>query len=334
LILAFTQGDPAGIGPEIVLRAALEAAQPSVWRPLLIAERVALDAVLPSLARRGLDADRLLYVTGDRPSRADLEALPAGVVPVLDPVAEPRRLILGTSGAADAVGALAALDRGIELARGGVVDALVTAPLAKLSIARHVAADFRGHTDYIAAACAMAGYGRDYLMAFLSPDLKVALLTTHLPLREAIAAVDRRRVEDALRCMARHTSGAIAVAGLNPHAGEGGLLGVEDGEILAPAVAACRADGIDVRGPESADSVFARARRGEFAWVLALYHDQGLIAVKTAAFGSATNWTMGLPFVRTSVDHGTAFDLAGSGRADAGPLRRVIATTLDLAAGR
>jgi 4-hydroxythreonine-4-phosphate dehydrogenase len=107
-------------------------------------------------------------------------------------------------------------------------------------------------------------------------------------------------------------------------------MGSEDDAVLRPAVAAARQRGIDAYGPESADSLFARARRGEFDWVLALYHDQGLIAVKTAAFGTATNWTVGLPFVRTSVDHGTAFPLAGSGRVEVEPMRRVVATTLDL----
>ncbi len=120
---------------------------------------------------------------------------------------------------------------------------------------------------------------------------------------------------------------------LNPHAGEGGLLGSEEELVLGPALAAARSRGIDVHGPESADSLFARARRGEFDWVLALYHDQGLIAVKTAAFGLATNWTLGLPFLRTSVDHGTAFALAGRGRADEKPLAAVVETTLRLISG-
>ena len=131
-----------------------------------------------------------------------------------------------------------------------------------------------------------------------------------------------------------NAGGRIAVAGLNPHAGEGGLLGSEDGEILAPAVERGRQLGIDVWGPEAPDSLFARARGGEFDWVLAIYHDQGLIAVKTAAFGQSVNWTLGLPFVRTSVDHGTAYKLAGRGRADAEPLRNAVRTTLDLLTGR
>jgi 4-hydroxythreonine-4-phosphate dehydrogenase len=130
----------------------------------------------------------------------------------------------------------------------------------------------------------------------------------------------------------RH-GGRIAVAAVNPHAGEGGLLGVEDDRDVRPAVEAARARGIDAHGPESADSLFARARHGEFDWVLSLYHDQGLIAVKTASFGTATNWTLGLPFLRTSVDHGTAFGVAGQNRADAEPLRQVVQTTLAILRG-
>jgi 4-hydroxythreonine-4-phosphate dehydrogenase len=170
-------------------------------------------------------------------------------------------------------------------------------------------------------------------MAFLAPDLQVTLLTVHQPLREALDRVTREAIGDALACLERHAGGRIAVAGMNPHAGEGGLLGKEDDEIVAPAVAAARQRGIDAHGPESADSLFARARKGEFDWVLALYHDQGLIPVKTAAFGLATNWTLGLPWLRTSVDHGTAFGIAGKGVADEGPMRAVVETTLGLLRG-
>ena len=212
---------------------------------------------------------------------------------------------------------------------------MVTAPISKASIARHVRPDFVGHTDYLAAACGLERYGRDYLMAFLAPDLQVALSPrSTCPWRARWPSSRRRALVEALVCLDRHAGGRIAVAGLNPHAGEGGLIGEEDARIVAPAVARARAAGIDAHGPESPDSLFARARRGEFDWVLALYHDQGLIAVKTAAFGSATNWTLGLPFLRTSVDHGTAFPLAGTGRADPGPLRAVLDTTLALLDGR
>lgn len=327
-MLAFTQGDPAGVGPEILLKYITAQAAPSC-AAILVAERAALEPL-----RRALpDApwDRLRYLSSAPSRREIVDAAPA--ILVLDPVRARRALVHGESGPADAGGAMAARDAGIELARSGVVDALVTAPISKESIARHHLPGFTGHTEYLAAAFALERYGRDYLMAFLAPDLQVALLSTHLPLRAALDAITPGALAEALDCLARHAGGRIAVAGVNPHAGEGGLLGGEDDALIAPAVAAARQRGLDAHGPESADSLFARARRAEFDWVLALYHDQGLIAVKTADFGLATNWTLGLPILRTSVDHGTAFSIAGKGVADAGPLGAVVETTLRLLAG-
>jgi 4-hydroxythreonine-4-phosphate dehydrogenase len=327
-VLALTQGDPAGIGPEILLKLFLEPAAGLPWQPLLVAERAALEALRPSLP--GVPWDRLIFLSGAPATRSDL---PKDGIPVLDPVGTRRALALGSSGPADAAGAMAALDAGIELVDSGVADALVTAPVAKGSIAKHHLPGFKGHTDYLAEVCGLERYGRDYLMAFLAPELQVALLNVHLPLRDALDGITGEAVGEALACLDRHAGGRIALACLNPHAGEGGLLGREDDDVLRPAVAAARARGVDVHGPESADSLFARARRGEFDWVLALYHDQGLIAVKTSSFGMATNWTLGLPFLRTSVDHGTAFALAGKNLADAAPLAAVVETTLKLIAG-
>ena len=331
-VLALTQGDPAGIGPEILLRALASGAPAAANAPatVLVGVRAAYEAVLARVP--AFDRSRLIEIAA--PARAALAALPPGAVALLDPVGERRAIRFGESGAADARGAMAALDAAIDLARRGVVDAVVTAPISKASIAAHVRPGFVGHTDYLAEACGLTRYGRDYLMAFLAPELQVALLTVHVPLARVLAELDADAIGAALACLERHAGGRIAVAGLNPHAGEGGLIGGEDEAIVAPAVAAARAAGIDAAGPESPDSLFARARRGEFDWVLALYHDQGLIAVKTASFGSATNWTLGLPFLRTSVDHGTAFPLAGTGRADAAPMRAVLATTLALLEGR
>ncbi len=277
----------------------------------------------------------MLVATSETPAWvADLELPGSGRIAVVDPLADSRQVTPGRSGAADAAGALAAIDLGTALVRAGVADALVTAPVSKVSIARQVRPDFRGHTDYLAEACGLEHYGRDYLMAFLAPDLQVALLTTHLPLSAAVERVRRDSIVDALVCLHRHAGGRIVVAGLNPHAGEDGLLGGEEAAEVAPAVALARQQQIDAHGPESPDALFSRARRGEFDWVLALYHDQGLIAVKTVAFGSAVNWTMGLPFIRTSVDHGTAFAIAGSGDADARPLARAVEGAGGLAAGR
>ncbi len=331
-IVALTQGEPAGIGPEIAIKLlAAEGGGDRRWYPLLVGERAALAALRDSVP--GDWWDRLAFLEGI-PDRNQLEELDRKQIPVLDPVGRKRTVKPGWSTPSDAAGALAALDSAIAMARAGQVDALITGPVSKSSIAHHHHPDFRGHTDYLAQACGLERYGRDYLMTFLTTDMKVALLTTHLPLTEAIAAVDQAAIVDALELMSKHSEGSIAVAGLNPHAGEDGLLGEEDEAIIAPAVATAQAHGLDVHGPVSADSLFARARRGEFDWVLALYHDQGLIAVKTAAFGRRTNWTLGLPILRTSVDHGTAFEIAGQGRADVGPLRSVVETTLRLLSGK
>ncbi len=324
-ILALTQGDPAGIGPEILLGAVAPAT--ACWTPLLIAERAAFEPLRP--LHPGFPWDRLAWL--DSPSRASVESAAAtGAIPAHDPVTEPREVRPGHPGPADAAGALAALDTGAAFAGSGIADALVTAPVGKAEIARWVDPGFRGHTDHLAHTAGLERYGRDYLMAFLAPDLQVALLTTHLPLTEAIAAVTAAAIGDALTCLHRHAGGRIAVAGLDPHAGESGLLGTADLREVTPAVTAARARGIDAHGPLSADSLFARTRQGAFDWVLALYHDQGLIAVKTAHFGQATNWTLGLPYLRTSVDHGTAYPLAGKAQADPTPLRQAIQTTLHL----
>lgn len=327
-ILALTGGDPAGIGPEVVLRA-LARGSAGRARPVVIVERSALDTALrlvPELA-----PGRLVEV--EAATRAGLERLAPDQIGLIDPVGRRRTVRAGESGPADAAAALGAVDVAIDLARRGLADAIVTAPVSKASIARHVRPGFVGHTEHLAAAFGLERYGRDYLMAFLAQELQVALLSVHLPLRAAIEGLTTAGVVAALRCLGRHAGGRIALAGLNPHAGEEGLLGGEEKSILAPAIARARGEGIDVVGPESPDSLFARQRRGEFDWTLALYHDQGLIAVKTAAFGSATNWTLGLPVVRTSVDHGTAFALAGTGRADAAPMSGAIATAMALLDG-
>ena len=323
-ILAFTQGDPAGIGPEILLRLLEEG--PADYVPVYFLERAAVEALAPGFPEANR---RLVWGTDLAEARSIAECDGClAIDPSPPPPTDTARVVIpGRPSANDARGAMAAIDAAIDAALAGQVDAVVTAPVAKWTIARHVRSEFRGHTEYLAERCGLAQYGRDYLMTFLAPDLTVALLTTHLPLRAALDAIRPEAILDALRLFARHVPGRLAVAAVNPHAGEEGLLGDEDDRLVRPAVEAARAEGLDVSGPHAADSVFARARRGEFSGVLALYHDQGLIAVKTAAFGLATNWTMGLPFLRTSVDHGTAFDIAGRGLADAGPLREVVRAT-------
>ena len=333
-VLVFTQGDPAGIGPEILAKVLLARNGGQDYAPLLIAEKAALDPLRPVL--QDLAWEKLAPV-GTNSSRQEIEAqAQQGKIAWLDPASSKRILEFGKSGKEDAIGALGALDAGIAIVSKGIGDALVTAPLGKKEIADHLLPTFRGHTDYLAEKAGLGPYGRDYLMAFLSPDLRVALLTVHEPLRKALDAVTPESISEALRCLDRHTgkNKKIAVAGFNPHAGENGLLGEEDQLLVAPGVQMARDERINAYGPFSADSLFARAREGEFDWVLALTHDQGLIPVKTAAFGQATNWTLGLPYIRTSVDHGTAHDLAGKGKAKTDSLESVIETTLRLVAER
>jgi 4-hydroxythreonine-4-phosphate dehydrogenase len=296
--LALTLGDPAGIGPEIVLRAlaapALPAADIVVYGPRSALEERARRFGLPGPEKSGC---RIVDVALD------------GEAP------------LGRVSAAAGRAAAAAVLRAAADARSGCVDGVVTAPLNKESL--HAAGHpWPGHTEMLADA---AG-ARDVAMLFVGGGLRVALLTIHRSLRSVPEAVTRPEVERVVRLVHRELprfgtrSRRIGLCGLNPHAGEGGLFGREEIEVLAPAVSALRREGVDVVGPLPADSLFVRAQRGEFDAVVANYHDQGLVPVKLAGFGHAVNVTLGLPFVRTSVDHGTGFDIVAEGRADASSL--------------
>jgi 4-hydroxythreonine-4-phosphate dehydrogenase len=211
-------------------------------------------------------------------------------------------------------------------AQAGVVAAIATAPVNKLAFA-HAGLPWKGHTDLLAH---LTG-SRSAAMMFWSEPLKVVLATVHVPLAQVPGLVTAESIAGIVDLTAREmprfgiAAPRIALAGLNPHAGEGGLLGDEDERILRPAVAAARGRGIDITGPHPGDTIFVRASRGEFDVVIACYHDQGLIPVKLLAFGESVNVTLGLPIIRTSVDHGTAFDIAGRNAADPSSL---IAATL------
>jgi 4-hydroxythreonine-4-phosphate dehydrogenase len=217
-------------------------------------------------------------------------------------------------------------------ATGGHVDAVATAPVNKAAFAA-AGLSWRGHTDLLAHLCGVD----DVAMLFWSERLRVVLATVHIPLAEVSAALTGDRLLAVIRLTARSlprfglATPRIAVAGLNPHAGENGVLGTEDRDVLAPAIATAQADGVDVSGPFPADTIFVRAARGEFDVVVAAYHDQGLVPVKLLAFGRAVNVTLGLPIIRTSVDHGTAFDIARQGVADEGSLVEAILLAAKLA---
>jgi len=212
-------------------------------------------------------------------------------------------------------------------AQAGVVDAVATAPINKLAFAR-AGLPWKGHTDLLAH---LTGAPRVAMM-FWSEPLKVVLASVHVPLSDVPRTLTRDLLDGIIDLAARElpafgmAAPRLALAGLNPHAGEGGLIGTEEQSVLRPAVDAARGRGVDIAGPFPGDTIFVRATRGEFDAVIACYHDQGLIPVKLLAFGTAVNVTLGLPIVRTSVDHGTAFDIAGQGTAD--PSSMIEATLL------
>jgi 4-hydroxythreonine-4-phosphate dehydrogenase len=220
-------------------------------------------------------------------------------------------------------------------AQAGAIAAIATAPINKLAFSK-AGLPWKGHTDLLGH---LTGTSRP-VMFFHAERLKVALATVHIALADVAAALTADVLASTIRTTADALPGfgidrpRLAVAGLNPHCGEHGLMGTEDDRIIAPVVAALRAAGLDVTGPIPGDTVFLRATRGEFDAVVACYHDQGLIPVKLLAFGSAVNVTLGLPIIRTSVDHGTAFDIAGQDRADASSMVEAVVLAARLARGR
>lgn len=270
--VAITAGDPAGIGPEIAVRAAADPEVLSLCDPVIYGP--SSESELASFA----------------PGRVSAEAGRA---------------------------AYQAIVRAVDDARAGRVAAVATAPINKEAFAA-AGLPWKGHTDLLAH---LTGARRGVMM-FYSDALRVVLATVHIPLADVPSAITQPLIEEIVELTASELprfgfpAPKLAVAGLNPHAGEHGLLGVEDDRVLRPAIDACAGRGVDVRGPFPADTLFVRAVRGEFDAVVACYHDQGLIPVKLAAFGKAVNVTLGLPIVRTSVDHGTAFDIARTGTAD------------------
>ena len=224
--------------------------------------------------------------------------------------------------------ALDAIDAALTAIARGECSALVTAPIHKQSIAL-AGAPHPGHTELLAARAGLARYGYDYAMYFDSPRLKTVLLSVHVPLRDAIADIDADRIAALARLTSREYTRLhghapkIAIAGVNPHAGEGGRFGDEE-ETIAKGVELARADGLAVSGPHPPDTIFLAASGGKYDVVMAMYHDQGLIPVKTLAFEQSVNVTIGLPYLRVSVDHGTAFDIAGKDLADPAPMRYAI----------
>ncbi|MFQ5881852.1 MAG: 4-hydroxythreonine-4-phosphate dehydrogenase PdxA [Candidatus Methylomirabilales bacterium] len=320
-------GDPAGIGPEIILKAL---SREAVYRQ-------AVPVVIGDGAILGRARGYVGTAIGIRRIGSPAEATGRfGQVEVLDL----RNIDVETCapGVLSAEAGRAAVEyvlKAIDLTLAGELDGVVTAPLNKEAM--HLAGyRFAGHTEIFAKRTG----SQSHAMMLVAGRLRVLHVSTHIPLREACDWVKKERVLQVIR-LARQVGGVlgmqrprIAVAGLNPHAGEHGLFGREELEEIAPAVAAARADGIDAAGPLPADTVFYRASRGEFDFVVAMYHDQGHIPVKLCGFDRGINVTVGLPIIRTSVDHGTAFDIAGKGTADPRSLLEAIRWAIRMAQHR
>lgn len=311
--LIVTLGDPAGIGPEVVLRALESVDVPAVlcgsWEDTL---RMAASAGVefPSRWSRRTAGDQLR--AGDF-----LDVSNGG------DVTAPGMI----SAAAGRV-ALDSIETGIALMQRGEGSALVTAPVNKEAISRTGAA-FTGHTELLAERTGRNRYGRDFAMMFDSPELRVVLLSVHVPLAAAIRSIDPLSVCELATLTDREmrrlgwSRCRIGVAAINPHAGEGGLFGTDEAP-LAEGVRMARERGLEIGGPYPADTIFHQARKRQFDVVIAVYHDQGLIAIKTLAFEQSVNVTIGLPWLRVSVDHGTAFDIAWKGMADPAPMEYAI----------
>jgi 4-hydroxythreonine-4-phosphate dehydrogenase len=333
--LLLTMGDACGIGPETILKAVSEGA---AGHCVVVGD--------PAVLGRAARALQLLLPLALLDGLGDLAAVPPGALPVLRPPGLPPGLAELPWGRVDArCGAAAAtcVEMAARLLLDGQAAAMVTAPLHKEALAA-AGIDHPGHTEMLQALAAPPGGPPPPVRMMLANDeLRVVLVSIHVALRRAVDLVSFEAVLQTLRIA--HAAAAawgqpqprIAVAGLNPHAGEGGLFGDEEQRFIAPAVQAARRQGIDCSGPFAPDTVFMRARHatghpGEFDLVVAMTHDHGLIPVKYLGVDQGVNVTLGLPFVRTSPDHGTAFDLAGSGRADASSLKAAIRMARQLSA--
>ena len=331
--IAITMGDPAGIGPEIVVKAFREA--PEISRDCFVAGDVeTIRRASWMLAAPGKLAMPVVVLQ----AVDDMQFLPPDCVPVLQVIEVPQDVTIGQVSAAAGRAAGGCVEWAARAALAGEISALVTAPLHKEALS---AAGYRfpGHTELLQAEAAawlkLPLAEVPVRMMLANDELRTVLVSIHMSLRDAIAAVHPQGVLDTIRIAHRALGTAlgrpprIGVAGLNPHAGEGGLFGTEERDIIAPAIAAAQREGIDARGPYAPDTVFMRARAtsvkpGEFDVVIAMYHDQGLIPVKYLGVDKGVNVTLGLPLVRTSPDHGTAFDIAGTGRADPASLIEAI----------
>jgi len=327
-LLAITLGDPAGVGPEIIVKALRHDEVYSQCRPLVVGDRRILQRAAEWVGS-GAPAFELV----DRPAAGRYQP---GTIPLLDLAnADPAFVAPGQVNPIAGGAAVDYVFRACDLAMAGEVDAVVTAPLNKeaMHLAGH---NYPGHTELLALRTGAERVS----MLLVGPQLRVVHVSTHVSLYEAIRRITPARVLEVIRlahesCVALGIPNPrIAVAGLNPHAGENGLFGDEEGRFMMPAILAAREDEMDVSDPIAPDTVFLRAVNGQYDIVVAMYHDQGHIPMKLLAFDSGVNVSIGLPIIRTSVDHGTAFDIAGTGKARETSLLAAIEVAVQMVAAQ
>jgi 4-phospho-D-threonate 3-dehydrogenase / 4-phospho-D-erythronate 3-dehydrogenase len=320
-MIGITMGDANGVGPEIILNAFR---QNMLRQPFVVYG----DMEILHLCNRVLGFDVPLCVL-----KAG-ENAPENAVAVRDlKLLESKDCVPGTLSATTGAAALEYVLAATRDALAGTIDAMVTLPINKEAVRLQVP-DFSGHTDVIASAC----NAKRYTMTLISDRLVVPHVTAHVSLRNAIESLRTDRILEVLRLTAQILNklgreGVIAVLGVNPHAGEAGAFGTEEIDVIIPAIERAYAEGINVKGPVSPDTAFMRALRGDFVAVVCMYHDQGHIAMKTIGFDEGVNVTVGLPIVRTSVDHGTAFDIAWKGIASTGSFKKAFDLAVQLAPG-
>ena len=329
--IVLTMGDPAGIGPEIIVKAFSE--RPELLRQIVVAGDV---QTLRRAARKWTSGSKLLMLA-EIAELGGLVAVPPGCMAVVQACTPDEPVEVGCVSAQAGRAAADCIEWAAKAALQGQARAVVTAPIHKEALAA-AGVVHPGHTELLQAiSAAHLGVPTAELpvrMMLSCPGLSTVLVSIHVSLRQALDAVTTEHVLQTIRITHAHfqrlgmARPRIAVAGLNPHAGEGGLFGAEDREAIAPAIQRALQDGVEASGPHAPDTVFMRARQGSFDVVVAMYHDQGLIPVKLLGLDDGVNTTLGLPFVRTSPDHGTAFDIAGMGRASPSSLLAAIDAAL------
>lgn len=313
-------GDPAGIGPEIIIQAFQDGKIFREGNGVVIGDA----AILRARAARFTPGLNILIIPEVESARFD-----PGVLEVIDLENVPPGLPTGQASAAGGKAAIDYIRLAAELAQEGRICAMTTAPISKKGI-NLAGLPYPGHTEYLAEITRTD----DFSLMMIGGKLRVALVTNHVPLQKVSAIIDKDLVARVIRlthqwlCRFVTRSPKIAVTGLNPHCGEEGILGEEEATAIDPAVAQTRAEGIGVTGPHPADSLFQEARHGAYDAVVAMYHDQGLTPVKMDSMGRAVNLTMGLPIIRTSVDHGTAYGIAGKGMASTNSLVEAFKTAI------